>query len=51
MAAALGVVLHRVYRRRGRAAAVVDFVTTVPVGLPGIVLRRAVLLGFLRTSL
>ncbi len=54
--ATLGVVLgfavaYLVHRRRGRAAAVVDFVTTIPVGFPGIVLAMGVLIVFLRTPL
>ncbi len=49
---ALGLaVAYLVHRRRGRAAATVDFITTVPVGFPGIVMAMGVLLAFLRTPL
>ncbi len=54
--ATLGVILgfavaYLVHRRRGGAAAVVDFITTIPVGFPGIVLAMGILIVFLRTPL
>ncbi|HEY7676784.1 MAG TPA: iron ABC transporter permease [Candidatus Methylomirabilis sp.] len=54
--ATLGVVLgfavaYLVHRRGGGVAVAVDFITTIPVGFPGIVLAMGVLIAFLRTPL
>jgi len=54
--ATLGVALgfavaYLVHRRGGASAAAVDFITTIPVGFPGIVLAMGVLIAFLRTPL
>lgn len=45
------VIGHLVHRRRGRLAGVLDSVTTLPIGIPGIVLALGVLLVWIRTPL
>jgi iron(III) transport system permease protein len=44
----LGYVIHRT-RARGRAT--LDFITTIPIGVPGIVLALGILLAYIRTPL
>src|SRR5205085_4945116 len=54
--ATLGVVLglllgYAIHRTRARGRGALDFISTVPVGVPGIVLALGVLLAYIRTPL
>jgi iron(III) transport system permease protein len=44
-------IAHLIHRRRGRPAAALDLVTTMPLGLPGIVLALGSLIVWIRTPL
>jgi iron(III) transport system permease protein len=54
--ASLGVVLglllgYAIHRTRARGRAALDFISTLPIGVPGIVLALGVLLAYIRTPL
>ena len=50
MALAL-VVAYAIHRGRGRGRALLDFVSSLPVGFPGIVLAMGILVAYIRTPL
>ncbi len=44
-------VSYAIHRGRGRARALLDFVSSLPVGFPGIVLAMGILIAYIRTPL
>ncbi len=44
-------VAYAIHRGRGRARALLDFVSSLPVGFPGIVLAMGILIAYIRTPL
>ena len=56
LGATAGVILglflaYAIHRTRARGRGLIDFVTTVPIGVPGIVLAVGILLAYIRTPL